>query len=280
MSDQWVRIREDFFFLADQPDAIVNLADGALLIAGIEYPRLNSAVYRDRLNELSERLQRCLDEQFTAEGIVMRMNRILFEEEGFQGNQQHYFDPDNSCLNRVLDRRMGIPVSLSLVYIEMGCRAGLAVKGIALPGHFIAALFYKTGNLYIDTFNRGRILTEEECRERTRLSSRKTSILPFESLLPESNKAILRRLLRNLKAIYHNLGHLLKELEVVQWILRLTPNASDELRESGFLYEALGHSSKAVEDLEHYLEVTPDASDRAVIERKIVELGNIPHRMQ
>jgi regulator of sirC expression with transglutaminase-like and TPR domain len=277
MSDRWWQLREHFFSLADQPEAQVNLGNGALLIAGVEYPQLDTAFYQNRLDQLAERLQHSHHAQFTAENIAGRMNRILVEEEGFHGNLRNYYDPDNSCLNRVLDRRTGIPISLSLVYIEMGRRAGLSMHGVALPGHFIAALFHETGTVYIDAFNRGAILTKEECRQRAQLANSEVGGIQFESLLPESNKAIIKRMLRNLKAIYHNLGHLLKELEMVQWILRLTPHASEELRESGLLYEALGHSSQAIKDFEHYLDVAPVAPDRAIIENKIIALRNTPH---
>jgi regulator of sirC expression with transglutaminase-like and TPR domain len=277
MDDRWWQLRERFFSLAGQPDAEIDLGNGALLIAGVEYPQLNAAFYQNRLDQLADRLQHRYHAQFTAEDIAGQMNRILVEEEGFTGNRENYYDPDNSCLNRVLDRRTGIPVSLSLVYIEMGRRAGLSMHGIVLPGHFIAALFHETGTVYIDAFNRGAILTPEECRQKVRLTNKEGGGIQIENLLPESNKAILKRMLRNLKAIYHNLGHLLKELEMVQWILHLTPQASQELRESGLLYEALGHSSQAIEDFEHYLEVAPESPDREIIESKIMVLRNTPH---
>ncbi|MFH0730932.1 MAG: transglutaminase-like domain-containing protein [Pseudomonadota bacterium] len=277
MSDRWFQIREHFFSLADQPDDKVNLGNGALLIAGVEYPRLDTAVYQSRLDQLAERLQRRCDPRITAADIAGRMTGILVEEEGFHGNRQNYYDPDNSCLNRVLDRRTGIPVSLSLVYIETGRRAGLSMQGIALPGHFIAALFHETGSVYIDAFNGGALLTEEECRQRARLADKEAGVIQYDGLIPESNKAILKRMLRNLKAIYHDLGHLLKELEMVQWILRLTPDAAEELRESGLLYEALGHSRQAIADFEHYLDAAPMAPDRAMIEGKIIALRNTPH---
>jgi regulator of sirC expression with transglutaminase-like and TPR domain len=277
MSDRWFQIREQFFSLADQPDEQVNLGNGALLIAGVEYPALDTVFYRNRLDLLAERLQRRCDPRLTVGDIAGRITRILVEEEGFHGNRQNYYDPDNSCLNRVLDRHTGIPVSLSLVYIETGRRAGLSMKGVALPGHFMAALYHETGIVYIDAFNRGAILTEEECRQMAHLTDKEAGVIQYGGLLPESNKGILKRMMRNLKAIYHDLGHLLKELELVQWILRLTPNAAEELRESGLLYETLGHSSQAIEDFEHYLEVAPLAPDREIIESKIIELRNTPH---
>lgn len=267
MPDQTESLRLDFRKEVDRPERHIDLVSAALTIARLAYPLLDTSRYRRYFDELGQRFQTDVKEEGLGAGtIIDRLNRLLFEEEGFRGNYQNYFDPDNSFLNQVLDRKIGIPITLSLVYMETGKRAGLNLRGIPLPGRFIVGLFHAAGRLYIDVFNRGEILTEQECRQRAGNDP------VADCLVPAENKAILKRLLRNLRAIYQYRNQNLLTLELLQWILILDPESADDLKQRGLLYEAIGNRGQALVDLSRYLTLVPHATDRNTIERKINEL--------
>jgi regulator of sirC expression with transglutaminase-like and TPR domain len=266
---QLEKIRQQFADQAGGPEDRIDLVDAALLVARTAFPDLDHTRYTALLDEWADRLNRRVAPSASAGTILEELNRILFVEEGLQGDTDNYFDPQNSFLNRVLDRRLGIPITLSLVYSEVGCRAGFPVYGIALPGHFITALFHAAGLLFIDPFNQGAILTESECRQMVEARYGRGTVLEPGWKTPAGKKMILVRLLRNLKAIYRHLGRDLQVFEMIQWILAADPLAPAELKERGLLYEAMGNDAFAVRDLERYLEVAPAAADREEILQKI-----------
>lgn len=262
-------IREQFADRVKGPEDRIDLVEAALLVARTAFPDLDPGRYPALLDQWADRLARRVDPSASAGDILGELNRILFDEEGLQGNVDNYFDPQNSFLNRVLDRRLGIPITLSLVYGEVGRRAGFPVHGIALPGHFIVGLLHTSGVLFIDPFNRGTILTESECREMVMTRYGRQAVLDIGWKTPAGKRMILVRLLRNLKAIYRHLGQDLQVFEMIQWILAADPQAPAELKERGLLYEAMGNDAFAVRDLERYLEVDPAAEDRETVLQKI-----------
>lgn len=262
-------VRDKFSREVAGPENEVDLVGTALLIARTAFPDLDARQYTDCLDQWAERLRQSLNPTPTAGDILGCLNRILFEEEGLNGDHRSYYDPQNSFLNRVLDRRLGIPITLSLIYSEVGRRAGFPVHGHALPGHFIAGLAHVSGTLYVDPFNRGEILTEKECRDMIRMRYGPEAALDSSWKSPAGQKTIIRRMLRNLKAIYRQLNQDMQAFEMLQWILILDPEASEELKERGLLYEAMGNSIYAVRDLEHYLAVAPASEDRQMIEHKV-----------
>lgn len=272
-------IRNEFAALVEKPEVEIDLVEAALLIARTAFPKLSVSDCTERLDRWAEHLRKGLGDSPSAGDILIHLNRILFEEEGFRGDRQNYYDPQNSFLNRVLERKMGIPITLSLIYSEVGRRAGFPVHGIALPGHFIAGLLHASGTLFIDPFNRGQILTEKECQERIEARSGRSAVLDSSWKTPATKKAILRRMLRNLKAIYRHLNQDLQSFEMIQWILAVDPDAPAELKERGLLYEAMGNDAFAVRDLEHYLEVAPTSDDNDQITRKIDFLKQSQRRM-
>lgn len=265
-------IRKKFSSLAELPDEEIDLVGAALLIARVSYPRLDEAVYRQYLSELTGRLRSRLNETDRPVAMIQKLNRILFEEEGFRGNRHNYFDPDNSFINRVVDRKLGIPITLSMIYTEVGKKAGMNLSGIALPVHFITALFHESGRILIDPFKQGEILSEEECRNmvKGRLGAGAKDFSPL--LNPARPKEILIRMLRNLKAIYLQTHNDMKAFQMLHWILTLDPGSKAELRERGLLYEALGNTDRAAEDLERYLEHSPGPETERIIGSKIDEL--------
>lgn len=272
-------IRNEFAALVEKPEVEIDLVEAALLIARTAFPKLSVSDCTERLDHWAEHLRKSLGDSPSAGDILIHLNRILFEEEGFRGDRQNYYDPQNSFLNRVLERKMGIPITLSLIYSEVGRRAGFPVHGIALPGHFIAGLLHASGTLFIDPFNRGQILTEKECQERIEARSGQPAALDSSWKTPATKKAILRRMLRNLKAIYRHLNQDLQSFEMIQWILAVDPDAPAELKERGLLYEAMGNDAFAVRDLEHYLEVAPTSDDNDQITQKIDFLKQSQRRM-
>jgi regulator of sirC expression with transglutaminase-like and TPR domain len=262
-------IRGQFADLVARAEHEIDLVEATLLVARVAFPDLSVSHCSELLDGWADRLRDSLGDSPSAGDILIHLNRILFDEEGFRGDQQNYYDPQNSFLNRVLERKLGIPITLSLVYSEVGRRAGFPVHGIALPGHFIAGLLHASGMLFIDPFNRGEILTEGECEKMIEARYGREASLDTSWKSPAGKKVILRRMLRNLKAIYRHLNQDLQAFEMIQWILAVDPDAPAELKERGLIYEAMGNDAFAVRDLERYLEVAPEADDRDLITQKI-----------
>ena len=252
---------DKFVQVARSPDP--DLATAALLIARLEYPRLDASRYLDRLDRMghaaAERLGRAPDGDPRLQAAAL--NDYLFEEEGFAGNRKHYDDPRNSFLNAVLDRRSGIPVTLALVYMEVGRRAGLRVEGVNFPGHFLlrmpAGAPAAGGDaLILDPFHRGAILSETDCRKLLRdHAGADTKFEP--ALLARATKLqILVRMLVNLKRIYVRMRSFPQGLAMTELLLALDPSALTELRDRGLLAYNLNDYPAALRDLEAYLRFT------------------------
>jgi regulator of sirC expression with transglutaminase-like and TPR domain len=267
-------IRDQFSQSVQRPEDQIDLVDTALLIACSAFPDLKPSYYKAIVCELGWRLRKQTGPNSSAGDVLQVLNRIMFEEEGFKGDSDNYYDPQNSYLNRVLERKRGIPITLSLVYTEVGRFAGFPVHGIALPGHFIVGLFHETGTLYIDPYHQGEILAESECHKMIEVRFGREAASDKSWRNPASKKIILVRMLRNLKAIYLQSGRDMLSLEMIQWILAIDPNSPAELKERGALYEKLGNFAAAVLDYKHYLEVAPDSEDDEIIQEKVRLLGS------
>jgi regulator of sirC expression with transglutaminase-like and TPR domain len=266
-------VRDHFARLVEMPENEIDLVEGALLIARTAHPEIVSSRYAELLDCWADRLRQRMDTTSSPGKMLQALNRILFEEEGLRGNSENYYDPRNSFLNRVMERKLGIPITLSLIYSEVGRRAGFPVYGYALPGHFMAGLMHTSGMLYVDTFNEGEILGEKECRERlAALYGGRVTAADSSWKIPASKRSILCRMLRNLKGIYRQLGNDLNCLEMIQWILCIEPDAPAELKDRGFLYETMGNDAYALRDLEHYLKVAPQTEDNETVVLKIQQL--------
>ena len=261
-----LRFRE----MAARPDAAVDLAEASLLIAGEEYPDLEPDRYLARLDELGAALRARAGGGFEAR--LSALNRLLFEEEGFHGNTEDYYDPRNSFLNDVLDRRTGIPISLCTVYMEVARRAGLELEGVGLPGHFVVRVASRATPLLLDPFHGGSVLTLEECQRRLdRIYSGRLRLEPA-MLTPCRRKAILARMLRNLKGIYVKAADYLRALRAVEMLRTLDPDDAEELRDRGVLYAALECYAAAATDLEGYLARRPRCAEGPQLAAKIAEL--------
>ena len=265
MTDESLSARDELAQLLRQPDPKIDLAHAALVIARDEYPLLPLQRYLSRLATLANRVAERLPEDGDPVGAISAMNGVLFDEEGFRGNDDDYYDPRNSFLNEVLDRRVGIPITLSLVYMAVGRRADLPMAGIGLPGHFITAFKTKGKPIYVDPFHQGRIMTEQDCAKRvSKIFGGKMSLTP-EHLNPMTSRALLFRLLTNLKNIYIESRSYAKAHAVVDKMVLLTPDDWTQVRDRGLVRYHLKHYQPALADLELYLQNVPLCKDRADI---------------
>lgn len=276
------RARKAFENLIAGEDSAIDLPRAALLIAAEEYPDLDIAHYMAQLDLLAERVFEvaglaktdfkvsALSPQNIDPLIMLHaMNKVLFEQEGFYGNHADYYNPSNSFLNQVLERREGIPITLSLIYMEVGRRAGLRIVGIGLPFHFVVRCDMPHGNIYIDPFEGGSLLSEQDCRERMHRSFR--GKIPFNSmwLEPVSNRQLLTRILANLKNIYIHKGDFLRALAACDRIVLLTPDTALERKDRGIVHLHLKRYSRAIRDFSAYLELAPQAEDAEDVRRQI-----------
>jgi regulator of sirC expression with transglutaminase-like and TPR domain len=263
------RISQRFCEMAARPEAEVDLAEASLIIAGEEYPSLDPAPYLARLDELGSALRR---DAARAEDAVPALSRLLFEREGFHGNTEDYYDPRNSFLNEVLDRRTGIPISLCTVYMEVARRAGLTVEGVGLPGHFVVRLASDPAPVLVDPFHGGVVITPEDCQRRLdRIYSGRLRLDPT-MLAACGRKSILSRMLRNLKGIYVKAGDYLRALRIVEMLRILEPERVDELRDRGVLYAALDCYAAAADDIERYLARKPQCAEAPQLAARAAEL--------
>jgi regulator of sirC expression with transglutaminase-like and TPR domain len=250
----------------------IDLARGALAIAREEYPELDEARYVRALDDFAAQVMRGLPAGALAERRVGRLNSVLFHELGFSGNQADYYDPKNSFLNEVIERRTGIPITLSVVYMEVGRRCGLRVDGITFPGHFLCKVSLDEGELIVDPFYRGQILGLAEIKRRLATALGEGARLDARVLRAARPREILARMLQNLRAIYLDKSDLPRALSCVERLLLLQPEDARVLRDRARLYEMLGGADAAAGDLERVLRLDPKASDVAALRARLERL--------
>ncbi|HJQ32587.1 MAG TPA: transglutaminase-like domain-containing protein [Pyrinomonadaceae bacterium] len=263
--------RARFAAEVSRPEAEIDLARAALLVGTEEEPgRASVERCLARLDEMGEEARA----RAVARGgsHVEALNEYLFSEQGFVGNESDYYDPRNSMLHQVLGRRTGIPITLSIVYIEVGRRAGLRVEGVGLPGHFVVRAWEGEGEgVLVDPFNR-RTTDAEECQSRLDVIYDGHLTLSDEHLRPVGARAILARLLGNLKAVYVNAQLYTRALAVVERITLLAPHDLEERRDRGMLLAQLGRYAEAVADTQTYLNLSPDASDADAVREQLKKM--------
>jgi len=264
------------------PDQELDLAEAALLLATTEYPALDIPAYLAQLDELAARLRERLPDAAGLEQLVVSLNEFLFEELGFSGNSDNYYDPRNSFLNEVLDRKLGIPITLCILYMEIGRRVGLQLEGVSFPGHFLVKFATDEGDVVLDPFAGGVPLTEEELVDRLEETYGEhrvaNSSLPH-LLAAASKRDILVRMLRNLKVIYLHRERFEKALAVVNQILLIGPELAEEVRERAEIYERLECHRSALLDYQRYLRLEPQAPDLADIRNRIIALEPSAQRL-
>ena len=263
--DLYVAFRETI----DRPEDQIDLGRAALAIATQEYPDLKIDDYLSQLDGLGQAVELRIGGEKNPYRIIAALNTVLFKELGFQGNRSEYYDPKNSFLNDVITRKKGIPISLSVVYMEVARRVELSLEGIGFPGHFLVKYDDGDVEILIDVFNGGEIRAREDLdRMLQQLYRGQVSYQPgFVAAL--GKRDILRRMLNNLKWIYLERGEPLKTLSVLDQLVVLDPSAASEIRDRGLLYITLECYAPALDDLESYLRLAPSAEDAAMIKAQI-----------
>ncbi|MFE1744993.1 SirB1 family protein [Coleofasciculus sp. H7-2] len=264
--------RLSFYQEINQPDEQINLAKAALDIAQEEYPDLDPDEYLNALDTMAAEVQERLPAQRYPLRVIQTINRYLYDDLGFTGNNQNYYDPRNSFLNDVIDRRTGIPIALSLVYLEIARRIDFPMVGVGMPGHFLIRPQFENVGIFVDAFHRGEILFEQDCRDRLAKIYQQSVQLQATFVEPVSSRRFLTRMLTNLKMIYLNQQELPKALATVERILLLFPDAPMELRDRGLLYFQMGRWAEASQDLNIYLAILPNAEDAGVIRQLLTQI--------
>ncbi len=267
--------RRRFSQLVRRPDEEINLAEAALLIAAGQGGDAHTELSLAQLSAMADRVQMLLRFEGITEADAMPaetvaiINRVLFHEEGFTGNREDYYDIENSYLDRVLARRTGIPITLSIVYMEIARQVGLRMEGIGLPGHFVVGhwpdAIAPTPTLIVDPYSEGLLLSLDECAARVHAAYGEDVRFTPEWLQPMSNRQILARVLNNLKHIYTSLDQRREALRIIDMILTVQPDAVWNIKERGMLYYRTGSFILALADLRRYSKLSPDGDESGYI---------------
>ena len=270
--------RERFARLVSALDEKVDLAEAALLIAAEAYPALDVDGYLRRLDALAEQARPLVGAASTDEQRVDALNRFLFVDQGFSGNRAEYDDPRNSFLNEVIDRRKGIPITLTLVYTEVARRLDLPVLGVGFPGHFLAK-YAGRDEIIIDAFF-GQVLSKDQCRDRLRALFGSRAELEPHHLRPATPRETLVRMLSNLKHVHLKAKELEPALSYTQRILLVRPDDPYEIRDRGLLYAQLECFGAAQTDLERFLDLAPGDATVETIREHLLEVRRLAAQIQ
>jgi regulator of sirC expression with transglutaminase-like and TPR domain len=278
---------EAFGELLARDDVRIDLAHACLMIAQDAYPKLDVERYLGEIERMAMRLRGRITQTLQPEERVAALNEFLFDELGYSGNTEAYYDPRNSYLNDVMERKTGIPITLSVLYMAIGRRVGLPLEGVSFPGHFLVRLRLRNGVLVLDPFAAGAPQSATDLRERLQrvippgaLDKVAAGELPLDQFLePASNRQILARVLRNLKAIYRDTDKPQEQLDVLNRMLLVAPDSSAELRDRGIVYQRLECHRAALKDLSDYVEREPNAPDFEDVRVRMMELSALCARL-
>jgi regulator of sirC expression with transglutaminase-like and TPR domain len=265
-----VRAHHNFIQAVQCSEDEIDLGRAALTIAQEEYPQLDIEAYVAKIDRLASAVSGRSGGETDPYRLIACLNYVLFNQEGFRGNRDDYYDPKNSFLNDVIERKKGIPITLAVLYMEVARRVGLTLHGVGFPGHFLVR--YPKDEVIIDPFHKGEIRSLEELEGFLRELYKGAVTLRPEFLAPISKKQILKRMLNNLKMIYLKQQELLKALSVVDRLLLLEPDSAQEIRDRGLINLKLDCFSQALEDLENYLKLARYAEDAEEIREQVVSL--------
>jgi regulator of sirC expression with transglutaminase-like and TPR domain len=261
--------RERFAALAAADEGDLDLARAALYLAAEEYPDLDVDAYVARLDAMARDAAELPLDTAPPLGRLLALNRYLFAEHGFIGNAYSYYDPRNSFLNEVLDRHTGIPITLSVVYLEVAWRLELPVAGVGMPSHFLVGYYADPEPRYLDVFNQGVLLSREDCAARLRDSFGSGFVFRDEYLAPVSRRQIITRMLTNLKQVYSQREDWDRALGAVERILLLNPDQPGEVRDRGGIHLRRGALRAAQDDLERYVQLAPEARDLPAVREQL-----------
>ena len=262
---------DQFVEVTDRRDLEIDVARAALLLASAEYPRLNVERELFTLQRLAGHISSKLLDDDDPLYCMNVLSESLFDEFGFTGNTDDYYDPRNSYLNEVLARRTGIPITLALVYMDVGRRLKVPLVGVGMPGHFLVR-HMEVDDLFVDPFHGGILLTEDECRQR--LEERVEGSFRWDSSLlePVPNREMIARMIRNLKAIHMHAEDYVRALDMADFALALEPHSASYRLDRGIVHYQLGHSAEALDDLAYYLDIMPNSPDIEGVHALVAEL--------
>ena len=256
------------------PDDEIDLGRAALLIAATEYPMLDVDDELAHLDSLAAAASNRLGDDRDPLHAANALSEFLFDEIGFRGNDEDYYDPRNSFLNEVLDRRLGIPISLSLLYMEVGKRLEVPLVGIGMPGHFLVR-HREVDDLFIDPFHGGVLLSERECEERLEQITHGGVQWDSSYLAPITKSDFLARVLRNLKGQYLAGQDYLRALTMIDWMLTVQPEGKRELRDRGVVHYRLGNYAEALNDLRSFLSDSPPGPETESVHELVGRLRQV-----
>lgn len=260
---------DEYLSAISDPDSGWNLFEISLHLSRIIKPRLDLRRYRADVEEMAGQVREKLNGVSDPYEGINALNQVLFDDLGFCGNQQDYYNPKNSYMSCVLDEKQGIPISLCVLYREIAGRLGMKLLGVGMPGHFLLRYEMPFRELFIDPFFRGEILLEEDCEERLRQLSQGEMKFQKQFLRAISERAMVLRMLMNLKQIYRHENNAPLLLEVLERRIPLLEDPLPEILERGLVKLDLDRYRGALEDLEYFVERTPDARMKGLIEQQL-----------
>jgi regulator of sirC expression with transglutaminase-like and TPR domain len=263
----------EFRQAVERPEENLDLGRAALTIALAEYPDLDIAGYLRRIDALAVEVSQRAGVDADRYRLIAALNFVLFKEYGFRGNRDDYYDPQNSFLNEVIERKRGLPITLSILYMEVGQRIGLNIAGVGFPGHFLVKAKSEDEEIIIDPFNAGDVKSYEELQATLDQLYGGKVRLHRDMLAALPKKQIIKRMLGNLKAIYGRRDELVKMLAVLDRLIILDPGSVEDVRDRGAVYLRLECYGQAKDDFETYLRLAPDAQDAAAIREQLVDLA-------
>jgi regulator of sirC expression with transglutaminase-like and TPR domain len=266
--------RRRFVQLLRLPEAELSLAEAALCISWEDQQRAEPLAELGMLDAFAAAVTARFTTPPTPSALFDALNSYFFNELGFRGNTWNYNDPKNSFLDQVLTTRAGLPITLSVIYLELGWRLGLPVAGLALPGHFLVQVQFEPQPIYLDPFNRGRHWSRVECERQIRAAYGTLNKQLFARVMaPPSKRDILARMLRNIKHAYMELGLYVEVLATIERVLLIEPKAGIERRDRGLAYAQLGQLHRALIEFERYAALAPGAKDLAQIRTQVRQIA-------
>ena len=248
----------------------VTLDIAALELARVEFPGLDLQAPLSQLDDMAGQIGSQLASNASGPEFIRAANKLLFDTLQFRGNEDQYYDPRNSCLNSVLARRLGIPITLSVIYMEVGRRLARNIYGVGIPGHFIVAYEDAGSRYWIDPFNGGRVLSFADCCELAKQTGGVDLRANPAVLAPVSRRQILVRVLSNLKAIYLRGAALSKARRVLDLLIEAMPEYAEEYRHRGMVHLRQLNHRAAKADLEMYLRLERDAPEREEVQKQLM----------
>ncbi len=270
---------DPFFSFANLDSDDVQLARGALLIAQSEYGELNIEEYLHQLDEMADVVRERIQETTLPEQHITELNQYLFQEKGFTGNTDNYYGLGNNFLNFVLDKKTGIPITLGVVYIEVGRRAGLPLVGVNFPGHFLVRYQREHLDILLDVFENGSFMCEDALQAKLQETLGDSASLESNMLAEATDKEILARILRNLTRAYTLLENYDKALTAAERITWLLPNTAADYRLLGYLHYKNHAYSESIVAFETYLRLAKKPPDATAVERNIQHLQKLLSRL-